>query len=311
VRRAGELRGHALALADLDGSVSGAYLGHIVARRLASIQARLLQCLAILGAPEAGSLIRRCLHAPDPDTRAQAIEAIEALGDARLARGIVRLLEQDVRVRGTGTSSATEAARVLSRDPDAWVRALALRTLAEHHAAAQAVVAEQVRADPSPIVHAAVPVAEGGREVPEELRLVNEVDRMLFLRRVPIFASLDPEDLQRVAAAATERNWTEGDVLMREGDIGSDLIVIVEGAVSVIHEDADRRHVLRRVGAGEHIGELAVLREGPRAATVQADGPGVRGLVISGEAVHALLRERPDAAMAMLATLAERISQQR
>ena len=38
--------------------------------------------------------------------------------------------------------------------------------------------------------------------MPDELQLVNEVDRMLVLRRVPIFASLDPEDLQRVAAAA-------------------------------------------------------------------------------------------------------------
>jgi CRP-like cAMP-binding protein len=146
--------------------------------------------------------------------------------------------------------------------------------------------------------------------VPEGLRLVNEVDRMLVLRRVPIFASLGPEDLRRVAAAASERSWADGDVLMREGEIGSDLIVIVEGSVNVLHDDGGARHVLRRVGPGEHIGELAVLREAPRAATVEADGH-VRGLVISGEAVHALLRERPDAAMAMLATLAERISQQR
>jgi hypothetical protein len=310
VRRAGDLRGHAIALAGLHGSAPGEYLAHIVSRRLMAIQARLLQCLAILGAPEASSLIRRCLHAPDADTRAQAVEAIDALGDARLARGVVRLLERDIEL---GDASATEgiaSAMALSRDGDVWVRALALRTLAEHHAAAQVAVAEQVREDPSPIVHAAVDVPEGGG-VPDELRLVNEVDRMLVLRRVPIFASLDPEDLQRVAAAASERSWAEGDRLMTEGEIGSDLIVIVEGAVSVIHEDEGARHVLREVGAGEHIGELAVLREAPRAASVVAQAPGVRGLVISGEAVHALLRERPDAAMAMLATLAERISQQR
>jgi ATP-binding cassette subfamily B protein len=147
--------------------------------------------------------------------------------------------------------------------------------------------------------------------LPDELRLVNEVDRMLALRRVPIFASLDPEDLQRVAATASEHSWDEGDVLMAEGEIGNDLVVIVEGIVSVVHDGGADRHVVRRVEAGEHIGELAVLREGPRAATVVAEAPGVRGLVISGEAVGALLRERPDAAMAMLATLAERISQQR
>jgi HEAT repeat protein len=311
VRRAGRLRGHALALGAIGGSATAPYLEHVLRRRLAAIQARLLQCLAILGAPEASSLIRRCLHAPDPDVRAQAVEAIEALGDPKLARGIVRLLEQDVEMATAGHLEAIAAADALSRDDDVWVRALALRTLAEHHAAAGRLVVRQVREDPSPIVHAAVEVPEGGGEVPDELRLVNEVDRMLALRRVPIFASLDPEDLQRVAATASEHSWDEGDVLMTEGDIGNDLVVIVEGAVSVVHEDGTDRHVLRRVEAGEHIGELAVLREGPRAATVVAEPPGVRGLVISGEAVGALLRERPDAAMAMLATLAERISQQR
>jgi HEAT repeat protein len=300
-----------MALATTDASTSAAYLSHVVARRLAAIQARLLQCLAILGAPEASSLIRRCLYAPDADTRAQAVEAIEALGDARIARGVVRLLEEGVDDDEARSPDAMTAAAVLSHDADPWVRALALRTLSDHHTTAQAAVASQVRSDPSPIVRAAVELGEGGSGVPEELRLVNEVDRMLVLRRIPIFASLDPEDLQRVAAAATEHSWAEADVLMSEGEIGSDLVVIVEGAVRVIHDDSDGHHVLREVGAGEHIGELAVLREAPRAATVVASAPGVRGLVISGEAVHALLRERPDAAMAMLATLAERISQQR
>ena len=53
-----------------------------------------------------------------------------------------------------------------------------------------------------------------------------------------------------------------------------------------------------------------MLRERPRAATVVAQEPGVRGLVIDGESLRAILRERPEAAMAMLATLAERISSQ-
>ena len=68
--------------------------------------------------------------------------------------------------------------------------------------------------------------------------------------------------------------------------------------------------MIRSYEAGDHIGELAVLRERPRVATVVADGGSVRTLVIGGEALTAILRERPDAAMAMLATLAERISMQ-
>ena len=53
-----------------------------------------------------------------------------------------------------------------------------------------------------------------------------------------------------------------------------------------------------------------MLREAPRAATVIAEADGVRGLVIGGEGLRAILRERPDAAMAMLETLANRISVQ-
>lgn len=318
VRRAGELRGFATALARDDVTTTAAFLGHVVARRLSAIQARLLQCLAVLGAPEAGGLVRRCLHAPDADTRAQAVEAVEALGDARLARGIVRLLEPTAEPGDTAgrrangpLPGAIAAAAALRADADPWVRALALRTLSEHHAAARVAVADQVRQDPSPIVRSAVELDDGASAMPQELRLVNEVDRMLFLRRVPIFAALDPEDLQRVAAVASERTWADGDVLVAQGDIGSDLVVIVEGTVQVVHADGATGRVLREVGPGEHIGELAVLREAPRAASVVATTATVRGLVIDGEAVHALLRERPDAAMAMLATLAERISQQR
>ena len=67
---------------------------------------------------------------------------------------------------------------------------------------------------------------------------------------------------------------------------------------------------LRTYGEGDHIGELAVLRSQPRVATVVADGGSVRTLVIGGEGLTVILRERPDAAMAMLATLAERLSTQ-
>ncbi len=68
--------------------------------------------------------------------------------------------------------------------------------------------------------------------------------------------------------------------------------------------------LIRRYGPGDHIGELAILRERPRIATVIAEDDGVRAQVINGESLKAILRERPEAAMAMLATLAERISAQ-
>jgi CRP-like cAMP-binding protein len=139
----------------------------------------------------------------------------------------------------------------------------------------------------------------------------SELDTMLLLRRVPLFAGLDPEDLQRIALVTGEREYDAGDALMTEGDVGDELVILTEGTVRVVHRDADgSERFIRTYTAGDHIGELAVLRDRPRAATVVAEDGGARGLVLGGEGLKAILRERPDAAMAMLATLAERITHQ-
>ena len=141
-------------------------------------------------------------------------------------------------------------------------------------------------------------------------RTLTDLETMLLLRRVPLFEGLDPEDLQRIAATSVERTYADGEALMREGEVGDELVVLVAGSVRVVRQDADRsERLIRTYDAGDHIGELAVLRERPRAATVLADGE-VRGVAIGGEALKSILRERPDAAMSMLATLAERISRQ-
>jgi CRP-like cAMP-binding protein len=143
----------------------------------------------------------------------------------------------------------------------------------------------------------------------ETARTLGELERMVVLRRVPLFSELDPEDLQRIATTAQERLYPTGEPLVREGDLGDELIVIVEGSVNISKRDGETERFLRTYGAGDHIGELAVLRDRPRAATVVA-AEDVRGLCIGGEALRAILQERPEAAMAMLSTLAERISYQ-
>jgi CRP-like cAMP-binding protein len=143
----------------------------------------------------------------------------------------------------------------------------------------------------------------------EATRSRTELETMLLLRRVPLFEGLDPEDLQRIASTAVERAYGPDEALMSEGDLGDELVVLLEGVVRVekVEPDGSIRRI-RTYEAGEHIGELAVLRERPRVASVVAEADGARGLWVSGAALKAILRERPDAAMAMLATLAERIS---
>lgn len=257
------------------------FLGSVLARRERTRIDRVLAALAVLGTPEAGGVLRRCLRSTDPEIRAQALEALDSIGDRTLRGALVRLLDADA---GGHMADRGAVLRRLVDDGDPWISALARRTIAD----------------------------EGGTSaMPEPSRTMSEIDTMLILRRVPLFEGLDPEDLQRIATTCLERAYSPGEPIVREGELGDELIVIVEGSVRVVQAGPDGgERLIRRYGAGDHIGELAILRERPRVATVIAEGDGVRAQVINGESLKAILRERPDAAMAMLATLAERISAQ-
>jgi HEAT repeat protein len=319
VARMARLRTHAAALGvrtidETNGSngsgeaASLDFLRGLIDRRGRRTESQLLTAIATLGAPEATGLLRRSLRAPDPDIRAQAIEAIDALGDHELGRDVVRLLDTDVPAAREATD---EALRMLGEDPDPWIRALALRALGDRMTQTYASLVGQAASDPDPIVRAtaATMPTVGGPPVTKTSRTLGELDRMVVLRRVPLFSQLDPEDLQRIAVTAQERLYPAGEALVREGDFGDELIVIVDGSVRISKRDGDTERYLRTYEAGDHIGELAVLRDQPRAATVVAEQD-VRGLCIGGEALRAILQERPEAAMAMLSTLAERITYQ-
>ncbi len=308
VERASALRRHATALGDGANDPALAFLRVVVDRRGRRIEDQLMTAVAALGAPQASGLLRRCLRSPDPDTRAQAIEAIDALGDRRLAQGIVGLLDSDGSRAG---APADAAVHELMDDPDPWLRTIAIRAGAEALARQQAALAARAGNDPDPAVRSRLGPMQhnGGPTMADTDGTLGELDRMLFLRGVPLFSQLDPEDLQRLAATATERLYGQDEALVREGDSGDELIVLVDGRVRVVRTEGDTERLLRTYEAGDHIGELAVLRDRPRAATVIAETP-VRGLVIGGEGLRAILTERPEAAMAMLGTLAERISAQ-
>jgi hypothetical protein len=229
--------------------------------------------------------------------------------DRQLARAVVRLLDADATVMPEDTAGTL---RALCDDPDPWIRRLALRAIADRLSAEWHALSSRAANDPDPIVREALTglAEQGGQKMPDTDPTLGEIDRMMFLRRVPLFEELAAEDLHRIAESSVERVYAPGEALVREGDLGDELVVIVEGDVRVVRGDGPDARVVRTYAAGDHIGELAVLRERPRAATVIAGAAGVRGLVIGGEGLRSILTERPEAAMAMLATLAERISQQ-
>jgi len=304
----GRARGlRALALPDAPVGSSLEFLGFVVASRVRDLERHVLAVIAVLGAPEASGPIRRALRSADPDIRGQAIEALDVLGDPRLGRELARLLD-----RHPGQPDTDATLRTLADDPDAWIRGLALRSLGDREPATrESLLARAVR-DGDPVVIQVLSGSDAleGEAMPNPVATLGTIERMLCLRRVPMFSQLAPEDLQRIAAAATERWYEAHEPLMTEGELGDELVVIVDGEVTVVQGEGPNARLVRSYSAGDHIGELAVLRARPRVATVIAGDDGVRGLVIGGEGLRAILEERPEVALAMLATLAERISTQ-
>ena len=100
---------------------------------------------------------------------------------------------------------------------------------------------------------------------------LREPDGPVLLRQVPLFAPLELKSLERVAQQLVRIEVPAGDVLIREGDEGDRFYVIESGQMTASFEGA----VLRQMGPGDPFGEIALLRDVPRTATVTADEPTV------------------------------------
>jgi CRP-like cAMP-binding protein len=92
-------------------------------------------------------------------------------------------------------------------------------------------------------------------------------DAVELLQRVPLFAGLDPRELETIGRTVHERTFAPGDLVAEEGHGGVGFFVIREGNAKV---EVGGQEV-RTLGPGDHFGEIALITEGPRTATVRAD----------------------------------------
>jgi len=115
-----------------------------------------------------------------------------------------------------------------------------------------------------------------------------------------IFLSLPEDLLESILAVGVERRFEDGDVLMRTGEPGDSMSLVLDGTVRV---ERDGR-VLRRA-TGNIVGEISALDGGPRTADVVAEGP-VRCLEVRREDLLRILETNPRAASALIAVLAGR-----
>ncbi len=119
------------------------------------------------------------------------------------------------------------------------------------------------------------------------------------LSSISLFSALSRKELQRVARASDTVEVKEGHELTRQGDVGREMFVIVEGSATVKRNSRK----IGSAGPGDAIGELSLLDKGPRTATVVADTDATV-LVLGAREFTGVLDDVPGLAHKILATLA-------
>ena len=127
------------------------------------------------------------------------------------------------------------------------------------------------------------------------------------LRRVPFFAEIEPAKLKLLAFMSERVAFDPGKRLFRQGDPGDAAYLIISGEAEVSAETPAGPLVLATLGANEIVGEMAILGNVPRAATVRAKDRLIT-LRISKEPFMRMVREFPSMAVAMMQELAERLA---
>jgi signal transduction histidine kinase len=127
-----------------------------------------------------------------------------------------------------------------------------------------------------------------------------------LLRRIPMFAELSDDDVAAICRSSVRMKVAPGTRFIEEGAPGEALYVVLTGAVEVIKDDNGREIVLAARGPGEVLGEMSLLEQRPRTATVRA----VRDsevLEIGADTFRQLLETNPSIATTVLRTVAARL----
>ena len=126
------------------------------------------------------------------------------------------------------------------------------------------------------------------------------------LREVPIFASVELSKLKMLAFASQRLAFETGDVLCREGDRGDTAYVIIQGTADVFVRAGDSDVKVASVGRNDFVGDMAILCDMPRTATVRAASR-CETLVVGKSQLVGLLKSFPDMSIAMMRVLAGRL----
>jgi CRP-like cAMP-binding protein len=128
-------------------------------------------------------------------------------------------------------------------------------------------------------------------------------EKVDLIRKAPLFAQLPRRELEQIATIADEIDLSEGKEMTRQGAPGREFFVILEGTADV-RRDGQTVNTLR---SGDFFGEIALISEEPRTATVVATSP-VRALVVTARSFRRLMDDSPEIRGSVDAAMHERVA---
>jgi CRP/FNR family transcriptional regulator, cyclic AMP receptor protein len=135
------------------------------------------------------------------------------------------------------------------------------------------------------------------------MRLFKQDTKVEALSKAPLFEGLSKKELTQLARVSEDMEIPEGTTLTKEGEIGHEFFVILEGETQIKRKGRS----LGTRGAGDFIGEIALLEQTPRTATVTAK-TSLRVFVLTSKDFHHLLEENPNVERKVLRALAKRVA---
>jgi hypothetical protein len=132
-------------------------------------------------------------------------------------------------------------------------------------------------------------------------------EKILLLKGIEIFSGLDPSELAAIASVTEEMDYTEGSIVIKQNDVGETLFLIIRGRVQVIMEEAEDQEVLLNyIEAGGAFGEMALIDDNPRSATIRTVEP-CRFLILQKQEFEEIAMEFPKVTLQICSVLSQRI----